>query len=73
MTQYSSPSPTVAVTSREGGEWIDFMEWVRSRVNHESLIHSIKFADGSIWDAVNGWRAGEQVLAGKLEGEDVEE
>lgn len=43
---------TVAVTAEEGGEWVPFVPW------HTGIItvHSIRFDDGSIWDALNGWR-----------------
>lgn len=45
---------TVAVTTQQGGEWIPFEDF-RDFWNN-SKVHSIKFADGSMWDAVNGWR-----------------
>ncbi len=39
---------TVAVTSEEGGYWLP--------LGAVSTVHSIKFSDGRIWDAINGWR-----------------
>lgn len=41
---------TVAVTYEDHGEWVPFREGVHRHV------HAIKFSDGSIWDAHNGWR-----------------
>jgi hypothetical protein len=47
----------VAVTAEEGGKWHPFKPF---RDTHEPnrirTVHAIKFADGSIWDAVNGFR-----------------
>lgn len=42
---------TVSVTTEEGGEWQDFGK-ARFR-----KIHAIRFADGRVWDAINGWRS----------------
>lgn len=52
---------TVAVTVHEGGEWIAFSDFVNGNYDangsyDSDRVHSIKFADGSVWDAVNGWR-----------------
>ncbi len=49
---------TEFVTRVEGGEWIPFEEFteIRPRRRYDNWVHSIKFEDGSIWDAVNGWR-----------------
>jgi len=46
----------VAVTLREGGEWVD---WVvnKTALNQGGLVHSLKFEDGSIWDVYGGWRS----------------
>lgn len=41
---------TVEVTYEERGEWVPFKEGVHR------YVHAIKFSDGSIWDAHNGWR-----------------
>lgn len=41
---------TVAVTYEDHGEWVPFKEGVHR------YVHAIKFSDGSIWDAHNGWR-----------------
>ena len=38
------------VTASEGGDWIRKDEF------KGNVVHSIKFEDGRIWDAVNGWR-----------------
>ena len=43
---------TVAVALGEGEEWQPFEP--RNHARH--AVHAIKFADGSIWDAFNGWR-----------------
>jgi hypothetical protein len=40
----------IAVTSEEGGEWLPFVE------GQNKLVHAIKFDNGAIWDAYNGWR-----------------
>ena len=46
-----NPSPiAVAVLAKEGREWIPFDSF------EGKLVHAIRFSDGSIWDAVNGWR-----------------
>lgn len=41
---------TVAVTAREGGEWIPFGDY------HGNSVHAIMFADNAVWDVKNGWR-----------------
>lgn len=41
---------TMAVTDKEGGDWVDFADF------RGGVIHSVKFADGQIWDCINGWR-----------------
>jgi hypothetical protein len=45
---------TVAVTLAEGGDWHAFP--LGRRFGPGKQVHSIKFSDGSEWDAVNGWR-----------------
>lgn len=45
---------TVAVTTKEGGLWQDFILFQRQTPN--ATVHAIKFSDGRIWDAVNGFR-----------------
>jgi hypothetical protein len=55
---------TIAVTIEEGGAWIATRDWDGRYVkdhpgfhpNKGILVHSIKFEDGSIWDANNGFR-----------------
>lgn len=47
------PKP-VAFTVKDGGDWYDWGGWPQDR--RERGIHAIKFDDGSIFDAVNGWR-----------------
>lgn len=44
-----------AVTFEEGGDWVPFP---CKHLNKEGgiLVHSIRFNDGSVWDAYNGWR-----------------
>jgi hypothetical protein len=42
----------IEVLYREGGEWYPF-----TLGRSHNLVHAIKFEDGSIWDAANGWRA----------------
>ena len=51
-----SPPETVAISRYEGGEWADFVPHVRPETHLGHQVHAIKFADGSIWDAYNGWR-----------------
>lgn len=45
---FGNPKPT-HFTRYEGGPWI---EWGKPVV----AVHSVKFADGSEFDCVNGWR-----------------
>jgi hypothetical protein len=47
----SLPQP-VKYTITEGGDWF---RWGSQKPPHR-LIHSILFDDGSIFDAVTGWR-----------------
>lgn len=49
----AKPKP-VFMTRTEGGPWLPFDR----DVGRESLVHSILFEDGSVFDAVNGWREG---------------
>lgn len=50
----SSRLRAVAVTMVEDGLWI---RWERYDVPARTrIVHAILFEDGSIWDAVNGWR-----------------
>lgn len=47
----------IAVTDREGGVWIPWERWSKQDwPKVDTLIHSIMFDDGSIFDAINGWR-----------------
>jgi hypothetical protein len=50
---------TIAITREQGGDWIHFA-WNQDDEDgphgRGGNIHSILFADGSIWDSVNGWR-----------------
>lgn len=54
------PQP-VAYTSHEGGVWQAWKQFTPGsaewRDPERGRIHSIKFDDGSVFDAVNGWRA----------------
>lgn len=50
-------SRTKEITIVEGGSWIP---WKRGVVSLK-YVNAIKFADGSIWDTVNGWRSGEDI------------
>jgi hypothetical protein len=44
----------IKYTVHEGGEWL---RWKQGQKGYgESRLHSIMFADGSIFDAVSGWR-----------------
>src|SRR5215207_3816494 len=45
---------TEAVAYHESGEWHRFIPWGAKKPF--DLVHAIKFKDGSLWDAVNGWR-----------------
>jgi hypothetical protein len=53
---------TEAVTFEEGGAWVPFEELTKNDGGYGTwraagrLIHSIRFAGGHEWDAVNGWR-----------------
>ena len=46
----STKPATVAIAEREGGQWLPFPHRTVQRV------HAIRFSDGSVWDAINGWR-----------------
>lgn len=42
---------TAAISREEGADWIPF------KAHHQSgRVHAIRFANGLIWDAYNGWR-----------------
>jgi hypothetical protein len=45
------PEP-VKYTSDEGGEW---HEW-RYQYVPQTSFHAVMFEDGSVFDAINGWR-----------------
>ena len=46
------------VTETEGGDWIPWLVWKRIPSSLRSkVVHAIMFDDGSVWDAVNGWRS----------------
>lgn len=47
------PKP-VEFTTKECGEWMAWDEEVTAR--RGLAIHSVKFSDGAIFDATNGWR-----------------
>ena len=52
---------TVAVAREEGGEWLAFeKEWehydLRGTRGVGGTVHAIKFDNGMVWDAVNGFR-----------------
>jgi hypothetical protein len=49
---------TVCVTFEEGGEWVPFDQIRRKSSGSPKgrQIHAIRYADGSEWDAYNGWR-----------------
>ena len=44
---------TVAVTQAEGGLWIPFDVAQNIRI---MAVHAIMFEDGTVWDAINGFR-----------------
>ena len=48
----SLPEP-IAILHHEGDEWTP---WNPKQTNTVYAIHAIRFADGSIFDVVNGWR-----------------
>ena len=52
---------TVAVTYEEGGEWLPFEKWKRPPTRKGTLVHSIRFDNGAVWDAYNGWRPNSRV------------
>jgi hypothetical protein len=47
----------MAVTAREGGEWIPWSVWQEHSPYTARLVHAIRFQDGSEFDALNGWRS----------------
>lgn len=49
---------TAFVITTEGGDWIPFEDFCRIRpTSHDGKrVHAIKFEDGTVWDACNGWR-----------------
>lgn len=53
-------SQTVAVTFEEGGNWIPLSEVnLVCPPDHAGWrVHAVKFDDGRVWDAYNGWRPG---------------
>ena len=52
----------VAFTIMEGGEWYEFWRDVNKKsVGPGYTIHAVKFANGAIFDAVNGWRKNAKV------------
>lgn len=54
----SNRPKAVEVTFREGGEWVPFpcKHLMRHFYPTNILVHAIKFDDGSVWAASNGWR-----------------
>jgi len=48
---YGLASSIVAVAMYEGGEWMPV-----DQAPEGSAAHAVKFADGSEWDEINGWR-----------------
>jgi hypothetical protein len=57
---------TLAVTREEGGEWVPFSDGNLSMGAGNgapgNLVHAIMFTDGSVWDAVSGWRHGASLV-----------
>jgi hypothetical protein len=51
------PQP-IWYTTVEGGEWLPWTKnWEDRRAGHPGArIHSIMLEDGSVFDALNGWR-----------------
>lgn len=47
---------TIAVTQEEGGAWQDFEPATRRFIPLGRTVHAIKFDNGVIWDAMNGFR-----------------
>ena len=50
---------TVAISIEEGAGWLPFIraiDWKPPTRSRPNQVHAIKFSDGSIWDAANGWR-----------------
>lgn len=55
--------PLVAVTLKEGGTWYEFplrdhedTPEIEAAWRSGCRVHSMLFEDGSVWDAINGWR-----------------
>lgn len=49
------PAPA-HICPTEGDEWIPWEFWNKRQGRDAMRAHAIRFADGSIWDCVNGWR-----------------
>lgn len=48
---------TVAVTIKEGGDWIPWVEWLEAEQYYRiRTVHAIKFDNGMVWDCINGFR-----------------
>jgi hypothetical protein len=50
---------TVEILLEEGSDWLPFIKanaWRAPTRSRPNQVHAIRFDDGSIWDAANGWR-----------------
>ena len=47
---------TVSVCEEEAGSWESLGSFNARRCGQPKSVHAILFEDGTVWDAVNGWR-----------------
>lgn len=47
---------TIAILPKEGGQWIAWTPQMRDSRQY-TVVHAIMFADGCVWDAINGMRS----------------
>lgn len=55
-----APPTAIAVTLECGGAWHAFPCKHLDGPPRGITVHAIAFSDGTVWDAFNGWRRGDQ-------------
>jgi len=52
------PMEVTHISDVEGAEWIPWAEWKQLPVPGPAgkRIHALKWSNGAVWDAYNGWR-----------------
>jgi hypothetical protein len=52
------PIEVTHISDIEGAAWIPWAEWKKLPVNVPAgkRIHALKWSNGAVWDAYNGWR-----------------